>query len=271
MRMVHLRQRILDTITGVAHGWGTDLETATALAEFLKAMSANVASSTLLSIESEALVRLIAAAAAQHVNAVWLSLAETFVNRIAPSPLLSKRPADYDPAAAVNTVRDATGLLVHAGAAALAQGADAMHAQPDIVEGLFKFCGAVAARFPAALLAPPTEALTLMLQMTAEGLRLPDRYSLQAVTGFLTALIRGSRTPHDLTTAFDPVLRAHGHAIVGRIVAGAEGHSPRSVVPHLAELLAALITRIPEDSAVWLGQALSIVRLRCRRRSPSPR
>jgi hypothetical protein len=27
-RIVHLRQRILEAITGVAHGWGTDLETA---------------------------------------------------------------------------------------------------------------------------------------------------------------------------------------------------------------------------------------------------
>lgn len=215
---------------------------------------------TLLSIDSESLIQLIASAAAHHINGVWLSLAETFVNRLAPSGLLAKRrtPAEY--AATVATVREATAVLVSAGAGALAAGADAMHAAPDIVEGLFKFASAVAVRFPAALLAPPSEALGLLLGLTVEGLRLPDRYSLQAVTGFMTSLLRGSRSPIDLTAALEPGLRAHGRAMVVRIIAGAEGHSPRSVVPNLAELLSALVTRLTEESTIWLAEALSIVR-----------
>lgn len=91
-------------------------------------MSANVTSPTLLSIESEPLVQLIAGAAFQNLNGVWLSLAETFVLRLAPSNLLSKRPPNYDPQATLNIVREATVVLVKAGAAALATGADAMHA-----------------------------------------------------------------------------------------------------------------------------------------------
>jgi hypothetical protein len=235
-------------------------------------MSASMANPTILSIESEPLVRLIASAAAHHVNGVWLSLAETFVNRLAPAGLLAKRRQPADPAATLATVREATAVLVGAGAGALATGADAMHAAPDIVEGLFKFASAVAVRFPAALLAPPSEALGHLLGLSVEGLRLPDRYSLQAVTGFLTSLLRGSRSPTDLTAALDPPLRAHGRAMIGRIIAGAEGHSPRSVVPNLAELLAALVTRLTKDSAVWLGEALSIVRPVARSSRPcSPR
>lgn len=73
-------------------------------------------------------MQLIAGAAFQNLNGVWLSLAETFVLRLAPSNLLSKRPPNYDPQATLNIVREATVVLVKAGAAALATGADAMHA-----------------------------------------------------------------------------------------------------------------------------------------------
>ena len=80
---------------------------------------------------------------------------------------------------------------------------------PDVVEGLFKFAGTVsrsplsssslerelivrflhrsqvAARFPVSLLAPPTEVLNAMMQLSVVGLGLQERYSIQAVTGFL--------------------------------------------------------------------------------------
>lgn len=75
-----------------------------------------------------------------------------------------------------------------------------------------------------------------------------------------TTLIKTSKSPADLTEAFNPILRAHGQAIVSHIIAGAEGHSPRSVVPHLAELLASVVMRLTEDSVFWVGQALSVVR-----------
>lgn len=120
-----------------------------------------------------------------------------------------------------------------------------------------------------------------MMQLAVVGLGLQERYSIQAVTGFLvrrnpfrelglssltdvfpvvqTTTLSRSRSPQDLHDAFNIVLRHHGHAMLQAILFGAGGHCPRSVIPHLAELLAGLVTRIPEQCSMWLTTLLAMV------------
>lgn len=75
-----------------------------------------------------------------------------------------------------------------------------------------------------------------------------------------TTSISRSRARAELVDQFNPILLKHGLSIVQAVILGAGGRCPRSVIPHLAELLAALVTRLPGECAVWLNAVLSIVR-----------
>jgi hypothetical protein len=148
---------------------------------------------------------------------------------------------------------------------------------------------------------PPHDTAAQLIQVSLVGLGLQERYSVQAITGFLvrpafpflsfllpshlsfsasprfahaqtisflpihnpyndqTTTISRSRSPDFLREAVDPLLRTYGRALVDAIIAGAGGRSPRSVIPNFAELMSALVMRLPEDSVGWLGAVLSVV------------
>ncbi|KAL7414593.1 armadillo-type protein [Mrakia frigida] len=256
-RLVELRTRMLEGIARMVELWSTDGEVADEISRLLKSMTTSTTSPTLLSLDSEPLIRLVASAAERNLNGVWLSLAEILVGRLAPPPGFGISN-DAGSQKAQRLVREVAGSMIWAGANVLSAGPEVMTSHPDVVEGLFKFAGTVAARFPVSLLAPPHEVLDAMMQLSIVGLGLQERYSIQAVTGFLTTTISRSRSPQDLLEAFNIVLRTHGHSILQAILFGAGGHCPRSVIPHLAELLASLVARLPELCAAWLTTILSV-------------
>ncbi|CED84264.1 Nuclear transport receptor LGL2 (importin beta superfamily) [Phaffia rhodozyma] len=266
--LVELRERLLRITARVIEIWSTDSEVADSLSSFLKAMTTSLSSPTLLSLDAEPLIRLIAGAAQRNINGIWLSLGESLIGRLLPPPGLDPSAGGYNQAAMEVLVRDVAGVMVRAGLDVLRDGLDAMVRHPDIVESLFKFVGCVAARFPGSILGNPTDMVDLMMGLSVDGLGLQERYSLQAVTGFVTTAISRSRAQAHLLDEFNPVLQKYGHAFIHAIILGAGGRSPRSMILHLAELLAAMVTRFPELSAGWLGSVLAVEGFPDRRATP---
>lgn len=84
-----------------------------------------------------------------------------------------------------------------------------------------------------------------------------------------TTILARSKAPDELLHASNALLAPHGLNLLRAIIYGAGGHCPRSVIPHLAELLAALVTRMPVDCAVWLSELLSVEGWPDRRATPA--
>lgn len=114
------------------------------ISTFLRALTPpqTTASPSLLSLDPEPLLQIIASAARQHLSSVWLSLAETLVGRLAP-PLGFSDSFGPEAQRTQGLVREISGVLLRSGIDALREGEDKMSANPDLVEGLFKFASAV--------------------------------------------------------------------------------------------------------------------------------
>lgn len=110
-------------------------------------MTSSLESPTLLSLDAEPLLRLIAGTAQRNLNGIWLSLAETLVGRLSAPVGLSAPSKAYDQPAVEALVRDVAGVMITAGVGLLREGLEAMGRLPDIVESLFKFVGCVSSVF----------------------------------------------------------------------------------------------------------------------------
>lgn len=58
--------------------------------------------------------------------------------------------------------------------------------------------------------------------------------------------------PQALAEAYLPVIQAHGQSILYSSVLGAALTSPRSTIPNYAELMVALVQRVPNETRDWL-------------------
>lgn len=138
------------------------------MSRFFKAMSTATTSPTLISLEADPLLRLVARASERNLNGVWLLLGETLVGRLAPPPGF-QISMDGDSQRTQALVREVAQVLITGAAQVLAGGLEAMESvsstrtsslsssteshfslaqHPDIVEGLFKFAGCVSASLP---------------------------------------------------------------------------------------------------------------------------
>ena len=68
--------------------------------------------------------------------------------------------------------------------------------------------------------------------------------------------------PQALAEAYLPVIQAHGQSILYSSVLGAALTSPRSTIPNYAELMVALVQRVPNETRDWLTAMLRDVSLR---------
>jgi hypothetical protein len=57
--------------------------------------------------------------------------------------------------------------------------------------------------------------------------------------------------PQALAEAYLPVILAHGQSIVYACILGGTLTSPRSTIPNYAELLVALVNRVPNETRGW--------------------
>lgn len=150
-RLVELRSRMLEGIGRIVELWSLDGEVAdvslftrslappcttrSALtsrsflgppilqetSRLVKAMTTSTTSPTLLSLDSEPLIRLVARAAERNLTGVWLSLAEILVGRLAPPPGFGAG-ADSGSLDAQTLVREVAGSMIWAGANILGTG-----------------------------------------------------------------------------------------------------------------------------------------------------
>ena len=93
----------------------------------MKAMTTSTTSPTLLSLDSEPLIRLVARAAERNLNGVWLSLADILVGRLAPPPGFGAG-IDSGSLKAQVLVREVAGSMIWAGAHVLGAGPEVMTA-----------------------------------------------------------------------------------------------------------------------------------------------
>lgn len=190
------------------------------MSRFIRALTTSTSTPTLLSLSPAPVLILIARVSQTSLNSVWLSLAETLIGRLAPTPGLlgsgnghaSSQQSDEA------LVREVSASMIQRGLEMLdvrQRGFQGLLDAPDLVEGLFKFAAAVrgspsprplrssltlpttayfcafvqvAARFPTTMMAPPLDTVNIMMELSVAGLGLQERYSLQAVTGFLVRL-----------------------------------------------------------------------------------
>lgn len=149
-RLVDLRSRMLQGIARMVELWSIDGEVADVrllesavncahietdpislrsppqeISRLLKSMTTSTTSPTLLSLEAEPLLRLVASAAERNLNGVWLSLAEILVGRLAPPPGFGVT-GDLGSQKAQMLVREVAGSMIWAGASSLSAGAEVM-------------------------------------------------------------------------------------------------------------------------------------------------
>nr|ODO01293.1 hypothetical protein L204_02021 [Cryptococcus depauperatus CBS 7855] len=273
--LVRLRERIYMAIEGVVDAWNGDSEVAEAISNLLKNVSSNPP--TLISLSPLPLLTLVTLACSRSPSALWFTLASTLVLSIsAPLPFLVKRKsvqhqeqeASRKEEEKWETIGQCGGRLIE-----IAQGifvGEGMKEHPDIVEGWFKFCHSFAERYPGVLLRLQPQQVSVYIELGLVGLGLQERFSLKSASDFFVALLVKTRSPSPLESLFDPLLFAFGPSLLRALILSAGCEGPRSVIPNLAELLAALITRVSgSQMAGWLEDVLSVEGFPDRRATPA--
>jgi hypothetical protein len=74
--------------------------------------------------------------------------------------------------------------------------------------------------------------------------------------------LRKTRNDATLITPADALLRKQGALLIEALLLGIGGSAPRSTVPNLAELLANLVSRVPNEARTWMSSLLMAVRRR---------
>lgn len=283
-RLQRLRENMLQSVSAVMEIWSADTEMATTLSGFVKAVTASASSQTIVSLASVPLLRAITTAAQKGINGLWLSLATTLIFRLAPAPglrrLLQKGVNTAEQNAEEDlkvTVRIATETFIIQTAGVLVD-ADAVHGHPDVAEFFFKYVSAVVAKFPSAFVANEPQIQNAALRMATLGLGAPERFTLLHAIEFLVSIPRARRSCTALTDAtlqvavlntarhspsvadaYEPAILENGQGILQATIIGAGLTSPRSSIPNFAELLVALVVRIPNQTREWLTQLLANV------------
>ncbi|KAK8844673.1 hypothetical protein IAR55_006522 [Kwoniella newhampshirensis] len=258
-RMVLLRTRVEGAVAEVVQVWNGDTEVADAISSLLKYATLS-SSETLISLSPLPLLTLVCLACERSPSALWMSLASTLTLRInsPPSPLTKKKEktaeeqqiAEWEDLERWNVVADVASRLVVVASGFLA--GDGMSNNPDVVEGWFKFCSALASRFPGVLLRLPTQVVEAYMSLGLLGLGTQERFSLKSASEFFVAVLANTRYPSPLEPIADPLFAHFGPLILRALLLCAGSEGPRSVIPNMAELLASLVARVsPSLMASW--------------------
>nr|XP_031862141.1 uncharacterized protein CI109_002554 [Kwoniella shandongensis]KAA5529213.1 hypothetical protein CI109_002554 [Kwoniella shandongensis] len=263
-RMILLRTRVEGAVSGVVQVWNGDAEIADAISSLLKHATLS-SSETLISLSPLPLLTLVCLACERAPSALWMSLASTLTLRInsPPSPLTKKKDktpeeqqiAEREDLERWNIVADVASRLVVVAGNFLS--GDGMSNNPDVAEGWFKFCSALASRFPGVLLRLPTPVVEAYMSLGLMGLVTQERFSLKSASEFFVAVLANTRYPSPVEPIADPLFAHFGPLILRALILSAGSEGPRSVIPNMAELLAGLIARIsPSLMASWLQGVL---------------
>ncbi|WWC85404.1 uncharacterized protein L201_000267 [Kwoniella dendrophila CBS 6074] len=266
-RIVELRRGIesaVEGLVGVVGRGESDAEVADAISSLLK--HATLSSSTLISLSPLPLLSLVCMACENSPSALWMSLASTLTLRV-NAPVTSfakksekteeaKQQEENDQVGKWNIVGDvASRLVVVAGRFLVGEG---MKEHPDVVEGWFKFCSSLASRFPGVLLRLPPQVVEGYMSIGLAGLGTQERFSLKAASEYFVALLANTRYPSPLEPISDPLFAHFGPLILRALILCAGSEGPRSVIPNMAELLAALVSRVKtSEISGWLDGILA--------------
>ncbi|ORX41250.1 armadillo-type protein [Kockovaella imperatae] len=259
--MASLRERIETTIAQVVERWDGD-----AISSLIK-HSVMSSSPTLVSLSPLPLLRLVTSAAERSPSGIWFSLASTLVLRLnsPPSPLTMKKDRTAEEEESHrrqemeqwNVVGD-TGSRLVVIAGALISSRESMRDHPDMVETWFKFCSAISTRFPGVLMRLPRDLLQIYVGIGVVGLSAQERFSLKATCDFFISLMASTKYPSPLEESTISLLQHFGSQMLRAILLSAGSEGPRSVIPNLAELLAAFVQRVPGiDVGTWMSEILA--------------
>ncbi|KAG8982393.1 hypothetical protein FRB93_008149 [Tulasnella sp. JGI-2019a] len=254
--MLELRTRITGVLGIAINIWAADAEVCEALSELIKSMTSLPGENTLLSLPPGPVLELICVAAQRQVTAVWLSLAQMLTQQLNPLTLSTIRilPNDLAVKDAQNITAKAATVLVESSLRVLSA-PGAMDTNPDIVRSLFTYMMTVVTTFPASFLSLPPLLLDSIMQCSITGLTLTERYSLVDAAKFLHTFCRKTLASPDHAPQSKEILKRHGPTMTQAILVGIAGASPRTTIPNLVDLLAILISKIPEHR-VWMKEVL---------------
>ncbi|KAL7420320.1 hypothetical protein Q5752_005289 [Cryptotrichosporon argae] len=264
--MTQLRARTEQAVADVVQVWDGDAEVADAISSLLK-QSTLASVETLISLSPLPLLALVCAANDRQSSALWLSLASTLTLRIGTRPATWKKPAEQseqekekersEDEQRWTVIANAASKLVVAAGNILGQPGGFTN-DPDVAEAWFKFCSALATRFPGILVRLPTPLVEAYMSLAIRGLSAPERFSLTTAAQFLVGLLASTRFPSPLEPLVEPLLAHFGPRVLRALVLSAGSDGPRSAIPNLAELLAALVSRVKgDDMAAWLAAVLA--------------
>ncbi|KAM6493497.1 Armadillo-type fold [Amanita muscaria] len=242
LRMIKIREDIYGILRSVVDFWSTDAGVSHALSDLFKSITCLPHDITLISLPAGPLLELVCFAVQRHLTAAWLSLATILISQLNPPPVFSSTPKISPPPEAHAVVVAALPILLECSLNFLSQ-PRAMVANPDIVQEFFSCMDRVAHDFTNTLYSLPPGALDTLIQCAIQALSLQERYSLVSACTFLTSLIHRSSANEELLQHRRQLLQPHGRAVVRAILEGFAAVAPRSAMPNLIEMLAALLNR----------------------------
>ncbi|KAJ9108122.1 hypothetical protein QFC19_002589 [Naganishia cerealis] len=262
----HIRNRILQCVSRVMDIWHQDTEMSIVLSTFTKAITASPSLQTLVSLPPSPLLSMIGSAAGKSYSALWPSIATSLIFRMAPSPIFRRKTVpgsredledQAEQAEALRITVQTTEVLIRATATMLRDAAS-LQANPDVAESFFKYGSAVIAKFPAAFVTVPFEAQSMCMYMAVMGLSSTEQFTLRTAIEFLVAIMHTSRNSVSIAEAYEPLINSYGQAIVDAVITGGAVSSPRSTIPNYAEILVAVIVRMPNQSKNWIETLMAI-------------
>lgn len=237
--MIDLRQRTESAIQGVVQVWNGDSEVADAISSLLKQATLST-TDTLISLSPLPLLSLVCAACERQPSALWMSLASTLTLRMGSnnSPLQKKKEKSPEEQAAqeaedekrYSVVADAAQRLAVCASSLLGR-EGGLRDNPDVVEAWFKFCSAVATRFPGVLLRLDEQVIDAFMSLGILGLGAQERFSLKTAAEFfvswITLAVRMTDIPdrptceHTLPVAIGAAYRTPAECVRGANSSGA--------------------------------------------------
>jgi hypothetical protein len=276
-RMIHLRDRIFNSLKQSVEIWSADAGVSKALSDFFKAITSLPFDTTLLTLPAGPLLELVCLAVQRSINAVWLSLAGILIMQLNPPKFFPSTFKSTGPdASAYQLVGNVLPIVLQSSLEFLGR-PGSMVENTDIVQDFFGCMDTVAKNFVASFYRLPPGMFNALMQCSASSLALQERYSLVAACNFLGTLLNKtflattspvssptSSLPSQEPTepgelprlAYQDLIQAHGREILRAVLAGLSGVSPRSSTQNLMELLSVMMSRCGDQCRVWIREIL---------------
>ncbi|KAF8305820.1 hypothetical protein DL93DRAFT_2065964, partial [Clavulina sp. PMI_390] len=233
--------------------WSADGELADAISDFVKFITSLPHEATLISLPPAPILELVCAAASRQLTGVWLNLVSRLVVQLHPASFVSLKAE-----AAGETkllVDQATQSIIVSSVQTLTS-PGVMEANPDLVQAFFSCMDSIAHTFLRSMTVMPPELSNALMDCTTRAIALQERYSLVSACKFLVTFIKRSASDDTAHEAAQQLLAAHAQNLTNAVVNGIAGDAPRSVVPNLASVLSVMVTKLPNESRVWLTNSM---------------